>query len=173
MKNLRFNGQYFYIHRIGFAHIGRVGSVFLTVAITIERYVSVCHPTEDFKGKCCLIPLPIIAAILYNIPKFFEIETTEKSDTTHKFDEPEILVEKLGIDSNLTEMQIKVEDLGYRGTQLRLNYWYVILYVTWSKLLLVDILPWITIIILNILIWRKIRKFQEVRTRVFQKNKGK
>ena len=68
-----------FILRIGFVHIGRVGSVFVTIAITVERYVVVCHRTSEFKGKFLLIPLPIISAILYNIPKFFEIEATEYS----------------------------------------------------------------------------------------------
>ena len=60
--------------RIGLAHIGRVGSVFVTVSVTIERYYSVCRPTSEFRFKWLLIPLPIICAFMYNIPKFFELE---------------------------------------------------------------------------------------------------
>ena len=131
----------------------------MTIAITIERYVSVCRPTSEFKAKCFLIPLPTILAILYNIPKFFEIETV------HKIDEQVLFI-------NESDEKIKVEDIGYRGTPLRLNYWYIILYVTWSKLLLVEIIPWITVIVLNVFIWKKIKKFRATRISVFHKHEG-
>ena len=116
----------------------------------------------------CLIPLPIISAILFNIPKFFEIETIQYSNSTNnidKMDEQVLLI-------NDSRGLITVENVGYRGSSLRLNYWYIILYVTWSKLLLVEIFPWIIIIVLNILIWRRIRRFKATRMKVFCKNEG-
>ena len=159
------------ILRIGFVHIGRVGSVFVTIAITIERYVVVCHPTSEFKGKCLLIPLPIISALLYNIPKFFEIEAIEHS-LNEKVGEQIASTNTSYKDRDVLE-NIKVEDVGYRGTALRLNYWYVIFYVTWSKLLLVEIIPWIIVVVLNILIWNKIKKFRSARNTNFTRVGGK
>ena len=161
-----------FILRIGFAHIGRVGSVFVTIAITIERYVIVCHPTSEFKGKFLLIPLPIISAILYNIPKFFEIEATEHSSNDKVGEQIPSPNNTSYTDSAVLE-KLKVEDIGYRGTALRLNYWYVIFYVTWSKLLVVEIIPWIMIIVLNTRIWNKIRKFQSARNANFPRVGGK
>ena len=116
----------------------------------------------------CLIPLPIISAILFNIPKFFEIETIQYSNSTintYKIDEQALMI-------NDSRGLMKVENVGYRGTTLRLNYWYIILYVTWSKLLLVEIFPWIIIIGLNILIWKRIRQYKSTRMKVFCKNDG-
>ena len=116
----------------------------------------------------CLIPLPIISTILFNIPKFFEIETIQYSNSTsniNKMDEQVLLI-------NDSRGSITVENVGYRGSTLRLNYWYIILYVTWSKLLLVEIFPWIIIIVLNILIWRRMRQFKATRMKVFCKNDG-
>ena len=156
-------------------HIGRVGSVFVTIAITIERYVSTGNPTTEFKGKSYLVLLPIISAILYNIPKFFEIEAIGFSNSTsgtNKSLEQGISIETSPADSNASE-KIIIENIGYRATPLRLNYWYVILYVTWSKLLLVEIFPWITVICLNVLIWKRIRRFRVMRMNVFQKQNGK
>ena len=158
----------FHIQRIGLIHIGRVGSVFLTIAITIERYVNVCHPTTDFKMMRCLIPLPIISAILFNIPKFFEIETIQHSNSTNNINE----IDEQVLMTNDSRGLIKVENVGYRGTTLRLNYWYIILYVTWSKLLFVEIFPWVIIIALNILIWKRIRQYKSTRMKVFCKNDG-
>ena len=150
-----------------------MGSVFVTIAITIERYVVVCHPTSEFKGKYLLILLPTTSAILYNIPKFFEIEATEYANAKSvKGDEQIISVNKSYSDRDEIE-NIKVEDVGYHATPLRLNYWYVIFYVTWSKLLLVEIIPWVTVVVLNILIWKKMCKFRSARDINFQIVGGK
>ncbi len=35
----------------GFGHIGRVGSVFVTMSVTIERYFAIVHPLKHFSGK--------------------------------------------------------------------------------------------------------------------------
>ena len=55
-------------------------------------------------------------------------------------------------------------DKGYRTTWLRNNRWYIIFYVFWSKFILVEIVPWITVIILTTFTWKKIRQFQINRT---------
>ena len=160
-----------FILRIGFVHIGRVGSVFVTIAITIERYVVVCHRASEFKGKFLLIPLPIISAILYNIPKFFEIEATEYS--SHDKVSEQITSPNTSYTDSAVLEKLKVEDIGYRGTALRLNYWYVIFYVTWPKLLIVEIIPWIMVIVLNTLIWNEMRKFRSARNANFPSVGGK
>ena len=58
----------------GLGHIGRVGSVFVTVSVTIERYFAVVHPLKHVRGKKYLLYVPIVCAVVYNIPKFFEFE---------------------------------------------------------------------------------------------------
>ena len=162
------------ICRIGFAHIGRVGSVFVTVAITVERYLSVCYPNIECRGKSLLVPIPLIFAIIYNLPKFFELEATPKNDENgnkifNQSTNYNIFYED-HYQENITQY---VEDIGYRGTALRLNHWYVVLYVFWSKFLFVDILPWVTVIVLNICIWRKIRDFRRFRRETLRKQDGK
>ena len=52
---------------------------------------------------------------------------------------------------------------GTRPTNLRNNKWYIIFYVFLSELVLVEILPWITVIILNISTWKGITRFQKKR----------
>ena len=70
------NKVYVYILPFGYglAHIGRVGSVFITVSVTIERYLAIVHPLQHFRGKKYLLYVPTIATVVYNIPKFFEHE---------------------------------------------------------------------------------------------------
>ena len=53
----------------GLLHTARTGSVYVTIAVTIERYFAVVHPTKEFKMKVLLLPIAIIFAVLYNIPK--------------------------------------------------------------------------------------------------------
>ena len=52
---------------------------------------------------------------------------------------------------------------GMRATILRQNEFYVIFYVVISKVVLVEIIPWLVVIIMNILTWRKMRLFQKRR----------
>ena len=170
------------IYRFGLAHIGRVGSVMLTLSITIERYCSVCHSTCQFRAKSLLLPLPVAFAIIYNIPKFFEL----KSETFH-----ENLWDQVDPSDNktlMTQMIVSYNDTTHFnlsnyttpeptiiivGTGLRRNPWYIIIYVFWSNFLLVKIVPYVLMIVMNILIWRSIQEFAKVRRNALGINEGK
>ena len=69
----------------------------------------------------------------------------------------------------------KTEDFpcteGYRTTWLRNNPWYIIFYVFWSKFIFVEILPWVTVIILTLITTRKIQQFQARRERLLGTNR--
>ena len=87
------------------AQICLTGSIYLTIAIAIERYTTVCHPF--FKANICILSrenqintqqvshrwtagmyiLPIVTfAIVYNSPKFFELTViTELVNLTFVF----------------------------------------------------------------------------------------
>ena len=58
---------------------------------------------------------------------------------------------------------------GMRATALRQNEWYIIFYVVCSKLLLVELLPWLTVIALNIWTCRKVVVFQRTREAMLKK----
>ena len=71
-------------------HIARVGSIYATVSITIERFLSIKRQ-QNFENrfKSLLVGFPIFFAITYNIPRFFELETTtdnEKHDIIQVLD---------------------------------------------------------------------------------------
>ena len=63
-------------NRFGFAHIGRVGSVFATLMVTIERFVAVWCPLQRLKSTKTLLSISIIGSLIYNIPRFLEFEST-------------------------------------------------------------------------------------------------
>ena len=132
--------------------------------------------------KHMLFPLPIAFAVLYNIPKFFE---------TVKCSEEEIYRTMIGdlssnpIRDNDTHVQIHFNRVNQtiwlskegslegdatlcdryetRLTSLRRNKWYIVFYVCLSELIFVEIVPWISVIVLNISTWRGMKRFQEKR----------
>lgn len=60
------------------AQIALTGSIYSTLAITIERYLIVCHPfyTVSHKWSAWRYIVPIVTfSFGYNAPKFFELET--------------------------------------------------------------------------------------------------
>ena len=188
----------YFSFRIGFANMGRVGSVVLTVSITVERYLSVCHPNRDFCVKSLLVPFPVMFAILYSIPKFFELESVEVIDSQYLSNKTMTLNEEgysnmttaaagttptpfievqegtnyTNFNNGSMEEDVLRTHLTYRGTKMRLNPWYIIFYVFWSKFLFVEIIPWVTVVILNYRIWRQIQNFKETRRTALGKDDG-
>ena len=209
-----------------------MGSVFVTISVSFERYLSVRFPNNNFKIKKWLIPLPIAFAIIYNLPKFFEFVTCDVNSTSHlstsihsfpvntslsNFTDQINVLEMNRTDSrflkglkdidlqnksessdifysdlkNLVRTAFRQRDLllkinktdtqksslekevlkvdcaknEYGVTLLRKNRWYIIFYVFWSDFIVIEMLPWIVIVILNLLTWRSIRRFQKNRKR--------
>ena len=61
----------------GLTHVSKVGSVFTTLAVSLERYFAVCHPLWIRIRKAhpgMYIVLVTVFAFLFNIPKFLEFE---------------------------------------------------------------------------------------------------
>ena len=63
------------IYRYGFVHIGRVGSVLLTLSVTVERFFAIVYPLKRIRRTRFLIYSSVIGAIAYNVPRFFEFQT--------------------------------------------------------------------------------------------------
>ena len=60
----------------GLIHTFRIGSVYMTLAVTFERFHAIIFPLRHFVWKKFLIPTSVAIAVLYNIPKYFELEIT-------------------------------------------------------------------------------------------------
>ena len=190
------------------AHIGRVGSVFVTVSVSLERYLGIRYPNNNHSIKKFFLPFPIAFAFLYNLPKFFEFaicydksiklyETTSTfhiasdktnvlpvqnmSNETNSFDpdhhpypqfDPQKILDEIyknqrNVSNTPTQEKhsIDCENREYGVTTLRKNQWYIIFYVFGSEVIFIDLLPWVIVIVLNLLTWKGIKKFQENRKR--------
>ena len=61
----------------GLTHVSKVGSVFTTLAVSLERYFAVCKPLWIRIRRChpaMYIILVTVFAFAFNIPKFLEFE---------------------------------------------------------------------------------------------------
>ena len=61
----------------GLTHVSKVGSVFTTLAVSLERYFAVCRPLWIRIRRChpaLYIVLVTVFAFAFNIPKFLEFE---------------------------------------------------------------------------------------------------
>lgn len=74
------SGTYYYVMpwALPIAQIGMTGSIYFTMAMTAERYLTVCHPfyrhSHNWPTRNYIIPITAFCFI-YNIPRFFEMET--------------------------------------------------------------------------------------------------
>ena len=124
------------------AHIGRVASVLLTLCVTLERYYSVCHPMSQLRCKRYLLPASIVFAIVYNLPKFFEIHHSFVAiDNDQEVDDQ----------NETTSLQIQLVT-----SDLRVNWWYVTFYLFWSKFLFIELFPYVLMVVMNYQIWKRI-----------------
>ena len=53
----------------GFIDTARTGSVYVTLAVTIERYFAVVRPFDYSRLRKLLLPLVFVFATIYNFPK--------------------------------------------------------------------------------------------------------
>ena len=64
----------------GMTHVSKVGSVFSTLAVSLERYFAVCRPLWIRIRRChptTYIVIVWVFALGFNIPKFLEFEVSE------------------------------------------------------------------------------------------------
>ena len=67
---------YFPSHRM-INKYNNIGSIYTTVAISLERYITVCHPffklSHNWSSNKYILPI-LLLCIVYNIPKYFELQ---------------------------------------------------------------------------------------------------
>ncbi|KAK7872157.1 hypothetical protein R5R35_001723 [Gryllus longicercus] len=130
------------------ALISQTVSVYLTLTVTLERFVAVCHPLRARSlctyGRARLYVLVIIAlSALYNLPRFWEAEIDVQWDD----------------ERNTTVMEVV-------PTALRRNHLYVTVYINWLYMALLYFLPFTVLAVLNTAIYRQVRRANKERQRL-------
>ena len=73
-------GYHFYIapKAVALLQVTLTGSVYFTISISVERYLTVCHPFyiagKNWGSKRYIIPI-VLFSVLYNLTRFFEMRT--------------------------------------------------------------------------------------------------
>ena len=116
-----------------FTHIAMTGTIFMTVAITVERYLGLCHPLlSPHSRKVWFYLLPVIVvAFALNVPKFLEIELGQVNVT------------------NAVTGQNETKP-SYGPSDLRLSMTYIKAYIMWTRLFSTGLIPVVLLLCLNL-----------------------
>ncbi|XP_037787339.1 FMRFamide receptor-like [Penaeus monodon] len=129
------------------ALIAHTGSAYLTVTVTLERYVAVCQPLKVRSictyGRAKIYVLSVtLFAVLYNLPRWWEITYKEcdiGEDVRHFF---------------------------YVATPLRNDNNYKQIYIMWMFLVVMYLVPFISLTVFNSFIYRRVRAANQERQRL-------
>lgn len=157
-----YSGYLFYYHYYIYPQISKyvfplstashTASIYLTLMVSLERYVAVCHPLRARalctygRSKFYFI-FCICFAISYNFIKLWEIRVVSN---VHP---------QLGLIYCVAP------------TDLRKNKKYVQIYINWCYLIIMNVIPFIGLLIFNILIYRQILKSNKERQRLSRTEK--
>lgn len=128
--------------------IAQTGSVWTTVGVTVERYVAVCHPLKarflcTYRRARAFNLLIGIFALCYNIPRFWEIDVRQVLD-------PE------------TNSSVYIA----QASEFRKNKLYYEVYYIWLYLFVMYFIPFLTLAVLNISIWKAVQHANKDRQRL-------
>jgi len=148
-----------------FTSIGLSGTIFMTVAISIERFLGVCYPLHlpPHTRKSWFYILPVIfLSICINIPKFLEARVTWHNEEPHI----QVLLEEMEEHPYNHTLNSIINTVNYlpasytpsiRPTALRQNTLYIKYYIVYFRLVFMHVLPLLIMIFLNVRIALDIR----------------
>ena len=138
------NGYHSYIAptAIAFIQISLTGSIYCTVGISIERYLTVCHPfymaRKEWGVKRYVVPI-ILFSIIFNISRFFELQLNSLDN----------------LDKNLVENQT-TPNYTYQIelSPLRQDKYYYSVYIIGLNFAFNGLIPFLIVIMLNGLLYK-------------------
>lgn len=123
-------------------------SVYLTLTVTLERFVAVCHPLRA-RSLCTYgrariyVIVIVIFSLIYNLPRFWEVSLDSSIHPVY----------------NITVYCV-------RPTSLRENSIYITVYIHWMFLVFHYFLPFTSLAILNACIYKQVRRANAERQRL-------
>ena len=125
-------------------HIFSTGNVFLTVAISLDRYLAICKPLSYHSSPYTTRKIFFLIAFLsisYNIPRFFELEWLVFSEKRN------------GSVINF--------EFGAWPTELQMDKNYSEIYGLWLNIIILGVAPMFILIGLNVSIFKEMRRFKQ------------
>ena len=135
------------------------------MSVTIERLIAVVAPLHRMKKSTSIriMVASFIVSVVYNQPRFFEIETVATKAADQDDDSPvsetikiaqfireKIIASKLNITLNTISITFVIQTEFVQPTALRLNPYYIQVYLIWMKIVLVELIPYVVILVANI-----------------------
>ncbi|KAK8753491.1 hypothetical protein OTU49_004665 [Cherax quadricarinatus] len=117
--------------------IAQTGSVYLTVTVTLERYIAVCRPLRARSlctyGRARVYVISVaLFSVLYNLPRFWEV--------------------------SYQECYIRGEWLTVVvPSQLRQDPYYIEIYIMWLYLIVMYLIPFLSLMVFNFFIYKEVR----------------
>ena len=144
-------------------------SVYMTVVLALERYQAITSPI-NYKVKSTLTRMNwqlythvvpgVIFAIIYYLPKFFELDVEEKYECSYFANATMIYTNDTAEESmNMGGKEICTFKYYLIPTNLRRNHIYVLFYIVLANLILTAILPLGVLTFLNLKIKSSLKKF--------------
>lgn len=127
------------------ALIAQTGTVYTTLAFTVERYIAVCKPLHA-ANTCTMsrtkrvIMIIFVASVTYNIPRFLEYRTTENWSDYYNRTVPMIEMTEIGSNKLFKEV-----------------------YFIYAYLCIMFLIPFTLLTVLNILLIRAVNKARATR----------
>ena len=132
------------------AMIAQTSSIYITMVITMERYIVVCLPLESrrictYSRSKRYIILVLVLSTLYNIPRFFEYELKDVN---------------IDMDGDLVTVTY------LQSTKFRLDPIYIQIYVNWLYMIFMYGIPFSFLSVANIKIGLAISEARKARRRM-------
>ncbi|XP_035705474.1 FMRFamide receptor isoform X2 [Folsomia candida] len=128
----------------------QTASVYLTVAVTIERYIAVCHSLQARsictwrRARMCVVAV-LTFSITYNLPRWFEVIT---------------------VPDECARMRTNVTTYMNEMSELRGNEYYIKFYINWAYCIIMYLIPFSGLVVFNFCIYRQVRKANRERAQL-------
>ena len=137
------------------SNIFRTGSIYLTVALSIERYLVICRPllynSKSWISTKAVVIGIIVFSISLNLTKFFESEWGKEkflfNQTVYEEEEPSI------IETNLVKY--------ISNNTYFLNTSYIQIYIIWCDLIFHGLIPFTLLIVLNVFVLKEMIRYRK------------
>jgi len=129
-------------------NIGLCGTIFMTMAISIERFLGICYPLHlpPHNRKSWFYILPVLVlSIVVNVPKFFEAEIEWLNEGKWNV----TVVAHNSSEESYHQHKIEEWVPAYRATDLRKDSNYIKFYITYFRLFSTAIIPLIALVTIN------------------------